>query len=263
MTAATMTRDEVRPARSDPYRDPNSIEFGFRARRFGAVRQLMQAAIDERGRCEGLDLGGTETYWLVGKDFIQANRERLGFTILNTERQEIVDRELFTFLETSATEPGLFADRRFDLVMSNSVIEHVGTWRDMQDFAANVRRLADRYYIQTPNYWFPYEPHFRFPGFQYLPKRVRVALIRRWSLGFFDRVRDRATAEAIIDEHALLSTRQMARLFPDAAISHEKFVGLAKSIVAIRDRRPKAPWPVSETPPRTRLPTTSDDHKIK
>jgi hypothetical protein len=241
MTAATMTGEEVRSARADPYRDPHSIEFGFRARRFGAVRQLMQAAIDERGRCEVLDLGGTETYWLVGNEFIQANRPRLAFTILNTEPQEIVDRELFSFVETSATEPGLFADRRFDLVMSNSVIEHVGTWRDMQDFAANVRRLADRYYIQTPNYWFPYEPHFRFPGFQYLPKRVRVALIRRWSLGFFDRVPDRATAEAIIDEHSLLSTRQMATLFPDARIGHEKFAGLAKSIIAIRDHGPGSP----------------------
>jgi hypothetical protein len=236
MTATMMTREEVRSARADPYRDPHSIEFGFRARRFNAVRQLIQAALDERGRCEILDLGGTETYWLVGEDFIQSNRARLGFTILNTEPQEIVDRDLFSFVEASATEPDLFAGRRFDLVMSNSVIEHVGRWRDMQDFAANVRRLADRYYIQTPNYWFPYEPHFRFPGFQYLPKRVRVALIRRWSLGFFARVPERAIAEGIIDEHALLSTRQMATLFPDAAIGHEKFLGLAKSIVAIRDR---------------------------
>jgi hypothetical protein len=246
MTEAIMTREEVRAARTDPYRDPNSIEFSFRMRRFSAVRQLIQAALDERGRCEILDLGGTETYWLVGKDFIHANRARLGFTILNTEHQEIADRDLFSFVEASATEPDLFAGRRFDLVMSNSVIEHVGTWRDMQDFAANVRRLADRYYIQTPNYWFPFEPHFRFPGFQYLPKRVRIALIMRRSLGFFPRVRDRTVAEGIIDEHALLSTRQMATLFPDAAIGHEKFAGLAKSIIAIRNgRRSPADMPAS------------------
>jgi hypothetical protein len=238
MTTIGTTDAALHSPRADPYSNPQSIEFSFRARRFGAVRQLIQSALDERGRCEILDLGGTETYWLVGRDFIQANRSRLAFTVLNTERQEIRDPDLFAFVEASATEPSLFAGRKFDLVMSNSVIEHVGGWRDMQDFAANVRRLAHRYYVQTPTYWFPFEPHFRFPGFQYLPKRLRVALIMRRSVGFFPRIADQAEAEKIIDEHALISTRQMAELFGDAAISHERFLGLSKSIIATRDRPP-------------------------
>jgi hypothetical protein len=232
-TAAT-DRHGARSARADPYRDPHSIEFRFRARRFAEVRRLIQAALDERGHCDILDLGGTETYWLVGRDLLQANRSRLTVTILNTEPQEIGDRTLFGFVEASATQPGLFAGRSFDLVLSNSVIEHVGSWQDMQKFARNVRRLARRYYVQTPNYWFPFEPHFRFPGFQYLPTRVRVALLMRRSLGFFPRIADRAEAEKIVGEHALLSTRQIAELFPDATVSHEKFLGLSKSIVAVR-----------------------------
>jgi len=233
--AGTLTAgDRTRAARADPYSDPRSIEFGFRSRRFLAVQRLIQAALDARGHCDILDLGGTETYWLVGKEFIRRNRSRLSFTILNTERQEIRERDLFSFVEASATEPGLLAGRTFDFVMSNSVIEHVGTWDDMQCFATNVRQLAPRYYIQTPNYWFPFEPHFRFPGFQYLPRRMRAALIMRYSLGFFARVPDRAAADRIIAEHSLISTRQMAALFPDARISHEKFLGLNKSIIAIR-----------------------------
>ncbi len=54
-------------------------------------------------------------------------------------------------------------------------------------FADNVRRLAPRYYVQTPNYWFPFEPHFRTVGFQYLPERLRVMMLRRFALGFFQK----------------------------------------------------------------------------
>src|SRR5690606_28849589 len=130
----------------------------------------------------------------------------------------------------------LFAGRSFDLVHSNSVIEHVGSWREMELFAANTRQLAPRYYVQTPNYWFPYEPHFRVPGFQYLPAHMRIAMIMRRSLGFFHRINNRTEAESIIRHHQLISTRQMSKLFPDGELHHEKFAGMNKSIIAIRDR---------------------------
>jgi len=233
--AANELVDALRPAKADPYQNRKSIEFKFRAQRFAEVRRIIQAVLDEKGHAEILDLGGTEKYWLIGEDFIQANRHRLHFTVVNNEEQTIEQADLFTFKAGSATDPALYAGRQFDLVHSNSVIEHVGVWRDMEMFAANTRRLAPRYYVQTPNYWFAYEPHFRFPGFQYLPESVRAALIMRFSLGFFKRITSREEADEIIYHHRLLSTRQMRRLFPDAKVSHEKLLGLNKSIIAIRD----------------------------
>jgi hypothetical protein len=233
-TAPAITTGGI-PARADPYTNTDSIEFRFRARRFALVQGIIQKVLDRKGSCEIIDLGGTETYWRIGKDFVRKNRGRLHFTVVNTERETIRDGALFSFVHGSATDARLFEGRSFDLAHSNSVIEHVGVWSDMQDFAANTRRLAPRYYVQTPNYWFPYEPHFRTPAFQYLPERVRVALIMRFSLGFFRRIDDRAEAEDIIYYHRLLSTRQMERLFPDAVVTHEKFKVLNKSVIAIRD----------------------------
>jgi hypothetical protein len=64
------------PARN-PYTDRNSLEFQFRARRFAKVRALIEAALAERGEARILDLGGTETYWLIGEDFIRQNRDKL------------------------------------------------------------------------------------------------------------------------------------------------------------------------------------------
>lgn len=231
--AANPAEGKTRP---DPYLDADSIEFRFRARRFGKVRALIAQAIAERGRCDILDLGGTENYWRIGADFIAANRDRLSITLVNPEAAPARDRGLFVSLIGDATDPALFADREFDLVHSNSVIEHVGDDKAMQRFADNVRRLGRRYFVQTPNYWFPYEPHFRFPGFQYLPAGLRREMLRRMTLGFFRPVPDRDEAQAVIDHLRLVTARQMRMFFPDATIAFETFKGLNKSILAIRDK---------------------------
>jgi len=223
------------PVRADPYSNSKSLEFGFRAKRFKKVQHLIEAVLAERGTCEILDLGGTERYWDIGASFLQANRGRIRITAVNTEEQPVERPDMFEFHLGSATQSDLFEDRIFDLVHSNSVIEHVGAWPDMVQFAENARRLAPRYYIQTPNYWFPYEPHFRFPGFQYLPERTRAALIMRFSLGFFRRIESAAEAEEIIHHHRLLSAREMRVLFPDGAVEFERLAGFNKSIIAIRD----------------------------
>lgn len=234
MAAASNTAQMSAPTKADPYSDRRSLEFGFRARRFEKVQRLIEDVLARQERCEILDLGGTETYWLIGEEFVRRHRSRLAITIVNTEEEKADDRELFTHVLGSATDQSLFAGRTFDLVHSNSVVEHVGAWPDMVDFASNVRRLAPRYYVQTPNYWFPYEPHFRFPGFQFLPEWARRKMIMHFSLGFFQRISDPELARELIHHHRLISRRQMAELFPDAEVTFEKVMGLNKSIIAIR-----------------------------
>lgn len=120
-----------------------------------------------------------------------------------------------------------FADGEFPVVFSNSVIEHVS--RESQaTFAAEIRRVAERYYVQTPNRWFPIEPHYQLPLFQFLPRRVRKALNRRFTLGWQER--------GSLEEISLLSTRDLRRLFPDAEIHRERVLGLTKSLMAIGPR---------------------------
>lgn len=223
--------ENVRP---DPYKDRNSMEFKFRSRRFAHIQRLIENILAEKEVAEILDLGGRETYWQIGRDFVEANRSRLHFTLVNLEKDPVEDHVLFDSLIGDATDPKLLDGRKFDLVHSNSVVEHVGDFADMKRFAENTRRLAPRYYVQTPNYWFPFEPHFRFPGFQYLPEAMRVAMIQRFSLGFFPRIETAEEARAIIHHHHLVSTREMRELFGDAQVFHEKFYGLNKSIIAIR-----------------------------
>jgi hypothetical protein len=218
----------------DPYKNTKSIEFAFRAKRFEEIRKIIQAILDEKGHADILDLGGSEKYWLVGADFLRANRHRLKFTIINPEVQESIDTSLFKFIAGDACDPELFEGQRFDFVHSNSVIEHVGDLEQMRRFAKNTRRLGDRYYMQTPNFWFPYEPHFRFPVFQWLPAGVRAWLMMRRKLGFFSRQTVWKEARHHVDSIQLLSAGDVRALFPDAQIRREWFLGLPKSIMAIK-----------------------------
>ena len=123
-----------------------------------------------------------------------------------------------------------FADGEFDVGFSNSVIEHVPK-RLQPAFAAEIERVAERYYVQTPNRYFPIEPHYQLPFFQFLPERVRKALNRRFTLGW--------QARGEWEEITLLSSRDLQRLFPDAEIHRERVLGLTKSLIAVR-RSPDA-----------------------
>jgi len=118
-----------------------------------------------------------------------------------------------------------FADGSFPAVFSSSVIEHVPKHRQAA-FAAEIRRVGQRYFVQTPNRFFPIEPHYQFPFFQFLPERVRRALNRRFSLGWREKGR--------WEEVNLLSARDLRRLFPDAEIHRERLFGLTKSLMAVR-----------------------------
>jgi hypothetical protein len=118
-----------------------------------------------------------------------------------------------------------FADNEFDIAFSNSVIEHVGA--DLQPaFAAEVSRVAKRYFVQTPNRYFPIEPHYQLPLFQFLPERARRALNRRFTLGW--------QGKGHWEQIDLLSARDLKTLFPDAEIKRERLFGLTKSLMAVR-----------------------------
>lgn len=217
----------------DPLSDPQSIERRFRARRFAHVRSLIDECLTERGRVDILDLGGTEQYWAVAEDYLKALGDKISITLINNEAPSPCQSSQFVDLIGDACDPELFAGRRFDLVHSNSVLEHVGEKDRMRAFANNVRRLSDRHFVQTPNYWFPLEPHFRVVGFQWLPLPVRAALMRRFNLGFFPRAKTLEEAWDNVREIRLLDKSLMRKLFAGSEIKIEKVVGLSKSIMAI------------------------------
>jgi hypothetical protein len=119
------------------------------------------------------------------------------------------------------------------LVVSNSLIEHVGGYQRRRSFAEVVRAAAPLHWVQTPDRYFPFEPHYVGPGFQFLPLGVRAQVVRRWPLNH----KCVYTTEDALDQILmieLIGATELQHLFPSSTIWHERMAGLSKSIVAIK-----------------------------
>jgi SAM-dependent methyltransferase len=122
------------------------------------------------------------------------------------------------FVRADAAEGLPFTDGEFDLAYCSSVIEHVPRERRAA-FAAELRRVAGGWFVQTPALSFPIEPHSLLPGAHWLPPRLRRPY---WRLG----------ATGGWEEIALLSRAELELLFGQA---HAERVGpFAKSWVCVR-----------------------------
>jgi hypothetical protein len=215
------------------YNSARSIGSLMRRRRSVPLVQMIEKTHSERGRCLILDLGGTERYWKIfDRDFLRRTCCRI--TLVNVAPRPLEDPQLFDMHVGDATAVAI-DDGAFDVVHSNSVLEHVGGWDQMRMFSMEVRRLAPRYFVQTPNFWFPWEPHYGFMFFHYLPRPTRVALMMRKDRGFFKRCPDLSTAVEAVDAVRLIDAKMFRCLFPDARFIRENVFGLTKSLIAVRD----------------------------
>jgi hypothetical protein len=129
-----------------------------------------------------------------------------------------------------------FADQSFDLVFSNSVIEHVGG-RDIQArFAAEIARVGKHFWLQTPSRYFPVEQHMWTPLVHWLPRRWQAAILKRvsvWSLVTNYNTEEREFyVNHYLDSIRLLSASDLQALFPGARVVRERFLGWTKSLVA-------------------------------
>jgi SAM-dependent methyltransferase len=211
---------------NQPYSSGNQ----FRENRFRLFKKLVDQTISKTKTCRILDIGGGPEYW-------EAFGGDLDWNNLTVHSINVASKPSTARVMTSvgdARNLKEFEDLSFDIVHSNSVIEHVGRWEDMASMASEVRRLAPHYFVQTPYFWFPLEPHARFPFLHWMPESWRYRILMRRTCGYWQRRSDLGEAVKAIQSALLLDVKQMQYLFPEAKIIHERFLGLTKSLVAIR-----------------------------
>lgn len=203
----------------------------LRRKRARLIEEMIQRAHGEQGHCRILDVGGEVGYWNV-IDRASLERYRARIVCLNRKPQESRDDLIETLVGDACNLP--FGDKSFDIVHSNSVIEHVGDWPRVRAFARETRRVGKRYYVQTPNFWFPVEPHYSAFFVHWFPEPVRARMLMTADRGFLGKAENVSRAVEKARSARLLDRRMFGYLFPDADLHDEKFLGLTKSLIAAR-----------------------------
>ena len=124
-----------------------------------------------------------------------------------------------------------FADKSFDVVYSNSVIEHVGIRSDQIEMAKEMMRVGKSYYCQTPNYWFPVEPHFLTLAIHWLPIKIKCLLVPWFSVWGWVTSDSRNYAHETVSSINLLDQSNVDDIFPHAQRMNERVFGFKKSLV--------------------------------
>ncbi len=123
-----------------------------------------------------------------------------------------------------------FRDQEFDLVYSNAVLEHVGDFEDQQRMAHEVRRVGKRWFLTTPNRWYPFEFHARMPFLSWLPPRLMHKVARLWA---YNHVQHRYRSGNDYSDVHLLTARQLKLLFPDSSILKPRVTFWPETLVVV------------------------------
>lgn len=174
-----------------------------------------------------LDVGGTKKYW----ESTGINKYPNVYILLLNLTKESKDNINIKSIIDDACNMNNFRNNQFDIVFSNSVIEHVGDLKKQLDMANEVQRVAKNYFLQTPNYFFPIEPHFLFIGFHWLPISFRAFLINHFNLGWVRKIPKYINARKFVNDIRLMKYSELKSIFPNATIQREKYFGLTKSFI--------------------------------
>lgn len=217
-----LNRKLVKIARPE---NKTSLSTKLRKQRFTLFKQLFSSV---PLLVKILDVGGREKIW-ESEGFCSSGKD-VEITILNVKETQVNHANVKAVVG-DARNMKQYADNEFDVVFSNSVIEHVGNYEQQRQMACEVQRVSKRYFLQTPNRYFPIEPHFLFPFFQFLPFAIQMWLMTHFDLGWRKKAATKEKARALITSVRLLTKKEVLELFPNANLIEEKFMGLTKSFI--------------------------------
>jgi hypothetical protein len=194
--------------------------------RLGRMR-LFAARMSPTSETRILDVGGTPECWRL-----LDVRPRVTFLNVPRTRTDLAGVGEWVAGDGCCLP---FADGSFDIVFSNSVIEHLATRENQERFAREVARVGRRYWVQTPDRRFPLEQHLLTPFLHWLPRTWQKRIATRWTVwSSTARVSEeerRWFVEDYLERIRLLDAHELLDLFPGAELTRERFFGLSKSLI--------------------------------
>jgi hypothetical protein len=174
-----------------------------------------------------LDMGGQPAIW----DHVDLP---LNLTFLNLpgsfREYHQSSHHRMTYIEGNACSMPYFQPGDFDIVFSNSVIEHVGNFGKRFEFTQEVIRLSKKYWIQTPSQLFPIEAHCGMPFWWFYPKALRSRYIKLWELNLSDT--SSFWLPELMNSTVAVTVDELRTLLPGCQIKYERLIGVPKSIIA-------------------------------
>ncbi|MDR7309254.1 hypothetical protein J2S40_000312 [Nocardioides luteus] len=209
---------------------PASLGAALRLRRW----EMFTALFPDIADMKVLDVGGTAESWL------RAPVRPGHVVVLNLNDPGDCDEGWLTPVTGDACTARTALERAaapmaYDLVFSNSLLEHVGGHAQRVRLAAEIQQAAPLHWVQTPYRYFPVEPHWLFPGMQFLPMALRARVAERWPL-VHTLPASRAEAMADVQWTELIGMTEMHAYFPESRILRERVLGMTKSMIAVRTR---------------------------
>lgn len=197
----------------------------FRPARAKAIAESFPLLFDASSRV--LDVGGGAFPWSELKP-------KAHIICINMGRPHSIPKDCsWEFVDGDGTNLP-FPDDSFDLVFSNSVIEHVGGIDQQKKFAKEMLRVGKKVYFQTPNKWFPVEPHLIAICIHWLPFSVARKFVRYFTVWGWITKPDQKTIDSFLTSTRLLTQSEVVSFFPNCEIHYEKVLGLTKSFIVIR-----------------------------
>jgi len=198
----------------------------FRKRRGALILKTFPNISDMRV----LDLGGSIHFWFESglidhvKQVIIYNISASEVDISNQSSPKVTFK-LYDGRNLPET------DASFDLVLSNSVLEHIPLSGRMQ-VAKEIVRVGRRGFVQTPAFEFPLEPHFVMPFVHWFPRSIGRLLIRLSPWALLSR-HSAKVQDAYFAEVQLLTKSDVQDLFPKKRVEAERLLGLPKAWLVI------------------------------
>tara|TARA_B100001057_G_scaffold49466_1_gene44078 strand:- start:624 stop:1280 length:657 start_codon:yes stop_codon:yes gene_type:complete len=171
-----------------------------------------------------LDVGGKVNFW---ENRGLAGNPNYKITIVNMQKEKSKYDNIQCRIG-DATNLKEYKTKSFEIVHSNSVIEHLYNYENQKKMANEVTRIGKKHIIQTPNKYFFIEPHYLFPFFQFLPNSIKYIVLTKTKLCRLKKW-NKSFAQQYINEIRLLNLKEMKSLFPKSDIYYEKLLGMNKS----------------------------------
>lgn len=201
----------------------------FRRKRINLFYQMFEI----KPSTKLLDIGGGLNFWLLAKEEGFPTHDVTIVNLSPLPADTDLPNHIHWIVADGTSLP--FDDFTFDIAFSNSVIEHVGDHASQAQFADQVRRVATKYFVQTPSRDFPIEPHLLAPFIHWFPKKVQRLLVRNFTVWGLAARPTPEECEELLNELKLLNHKELHSFFPDSTIQIERFLGIPKSIVAVKN----------------------------